>query len=80
MINLWLFLKSGVGRVVAGAAAILAIIAGIRMDAKRDASARAELKAMQEAEKRRRAVQDAIDQSHSGGAADDWRKRLRDHG
>jgi len=80
VINAWLFLKSGVGRVVAGFAAVLAIIAGIRAGAKREAYMRAELKAMQEAEKRRKAVQDAIDQSHSGGAADDWRKRLRDHG
>ena len=80
MINAWLFLKSGVGRVVAGFAAVLAIIAGIRMDAKRDAKRDAEIKAARDAAKRRKDIQDAIDQSHSGGAADDWRKRLRDHG
>ena len=77
MINLWLFLKSGVGRVVAGAAAILAIIAGIRMDAKRDAKRDAEIKAARDAAKRRKDIQDAIENSHAGGGA--WSERLREH-
>ena len=61
-------------------AAAIAAFGFIRWDAKRDAKRDAEIKAARDAAKRRKDIQDAIDQSHSGGAADDWRKRLRDHG
>ena len=65
---------------MAGAVAALALIWGIRADARRDAERDAKIRAAEAAEQRRKDIQDAIENSHAGGAADNWRSRLRDHG
>jgi len=57
--------------------AILGAFGFIRWDAKRDARRDAEIKAARDAAKRRKDIQDAIENSHAGGGA--WSERLREH-
>lgn len=67
----------GSGLWAAVIAAALAAFGFIRWDAKRDAKRDAEIKAARDAAKRRKDVQDAIENSHAGGGA--WSERLREH-
>jgi len=67
----------GSGLLAAVIAAIVAAFGFIRWDAKRDAKRDAEIKAARDAAKRRKDIQDAIENSHAGGGA--WSERLREH-
>jgi len=77
MTALWAWLATKWGRMVAGIAAVLAIIGAIRLDARRDAMRDLDAKAASQSLKARE-TRDEIEADIRRSGDDDVRKRLRE--
>ncbi len=77
MIPLWSFLTSRIGRLVAGIAALLAVIGAARWDARRDQRRETETQQARDALEAKE-TRDEVEDDVARTGADDVRKRLRE--